>query len=100
MVPVPEIGASWLKAEGRVVGSELPCPRSRELVELEPEPVAVVGELVLVRLLGLVGLVPLVFDPACQPAVSSIPGSQWDFRSVACSFPIVKRSSRIFFLQM
>ena len=102
MVLVPVIGASWWKAGGRVVASELPCPRSRELVGLEPGPVAVVVvlALALVQLLGLAGLVPLVSDPACCRAVSSIPGSQWDFRSVACSFPIVKRSSRIFFLQM
>ena len=67
---------------------------------LEPAPVAVVVELALVRLLVLAGLVPLVSDPACRRAVSSIPESQWDFWSLACSFPIVKRSSRIFFLQM
>ena len=80
-MPVPVIRASWLKAGGQVVASELPCPMSRELVGLEPGPVAVVVELALVRLLGLAELVPLVSDPACRRAVSSIPGSQWDFRS-------------------
>ena len=48
MVPVPVIGVSWLTAGGRVIVSESPCPRSNELVELEPEPVAVVVELALV----------------------------------------------------
>ena len=100
MVLVPVIEASSLMVGGLVVASEWPCLMSMGLVELEPEPVVVVVELGLVRLLEPVGLVPLVSDPACQPTVSSIPGCQWDLRSVACSFPIVKRSSRIFFLQM
>ena len=70
---------------------------SVELVLLVPG-LEVEGLVPGVELPELVG--PWVLGLACCKVVSSILGSQWDCRSVACSFHIVNRSSRTFFLQM
>ena len=89
-------------APGRVVGSgglgsQLLVPAERVP---EPEVVVVVAEPELEPLPGLAELVLLGVGLAWRREVSSILVSRWDFWSVACSFPIVKRNSRIFFLPM
>ena len=103
MALVLVIEASGLTVPGWVVwsgglGSQLLVPEERV-----PEPevvVVVVAEPELEPLPGLAELVLLGVGLAWRRDVSSILGSRWDFRSVACSFPIVKRNSRIFFLPM
>ena len=101
MVPVLGIGASLSKVSGLVSGFDWSCRRLTGPVEPGSELVVVVGVVLgPVLLPGPVGPEPPVVALASQPAAFSIPVCPWDLPSVTHSFPIARRSPRIFFLQM
>ena len=98
---VPAIEASSSMVVGLVFAFGWSCQRLPEPVVPEPELVVVVGVVLEpVSLPGPVGPEPLVVALASQPAAFSIPGCPWDPPSVTRSFPIARRSPRIFFLRM
>ena len=101
MVPVLGIEAFSLRVVGLVFVFDWSCRRLTGLVGPGSELV-VVAAAVLGPVLppGPVGPEPLVVALASQPAAFSIPVCPWDLQSVSRSFPIARRSPRIFFLQM
>ena len=100
-VPVPVIEASSSTVVGLVFAFDWSCRRLTGPVEPGSELVVVVGVVLgPVLLPGPVGPEPLVVALASQPAAFSIPVCPWDLQSVTRSFPIARRSPRIFFLQM
>ena len=100
-VPVLVIEASLSTVVDLVFAFDWSCRRLTGPVEPDSE-LGVVVEVVLgpVSLPGLVGPELLVVALASQPAAFSIPVCPWDLPSVTHSFPIARRSPRIFFLQM
>ena len=100
-VPVPVIEASSSTVVGLVFAFDWSCLRLTGPVEPGSELVVVVGVVLgPVLLPEPVGPEPLVVALAWQPAVFSILVCPWDLQSVTLSFPIARRSPRIFFLQM
>ena len=100
-VPVPVIEASSSTVVGLVFAFDWSCRRLTGPVEPDSELVVVVGVVLgPVSLPGPVGPEPLVAALALQPAAFSIPVCPWDLPSVTHSFPIARRSPRIFYLQM
>ena len=99
MVPVLGIGASLSKVAGLVSGFDWSCRRLPGPVEPGSGLVAVAVAVLVPELpLGLVGPEPPVMALASQLAVFSIPVCPWDLQSVSHSFPIARKSPRIFFL--
>ena len=99
MGPVLGIEASLSRVPGLVCVFDWSCRRLTGPVELGSGLVAV-AVLVPELLLGLVGPEPPVMALASQPAAFSIPVCPWDLQLVSHSFPIARKSPRIFFLQM
>ena len=101
MVPVLVIEASSSMVAGLVFAFDWSCQSLTGLVGPDSELVVVVVVVLgPVLLPGPVGPEPLVVALASQPAVFSILVCPWDLQSVTHSFPIARRSPRIFFLQM
>ena len=100
-VPVLGIEASSSRVAGLVFVFDWSCRRLTGLVGPGSELVVVVAAVLgPVLPLGPVGPEPPVVALASQPAAFSILVCPWDLQSVSHSFPIAKKSPRIFFLQM
>ena len=100
MGPVLGIEASSLRVSGLVCVFDWSCQRLTGLVEPGSELVVVVVVLGPVPPPGLVGPEPPAAALASQPVAFSIPVYPWDLQLVSRSFPIARKSPRIFFLQM